>query len=733
MNSFGRGYAILTLVSFQALMMVLPSPMAWAGASLLSSPDSSKQISICIPYAGADQSTERWAMSEQGLNWSQESLETERCTVAFAATELRHFLSRTAPGISWQFRETIPREGSAIVLGPAKRVQEVFRLDVKTEKDKQAYSIHSQEREVQSLLLLTGGGREGTLYAVYSYLEQLGWRWYAPGEMGEVAPPVREALPLTGWNVTSSPDFSFFRGFHAEYASMESVELFLWMARNRLNLWSYRPQTYALMKKLGFLFLSGGHVLEEIMNPDRPLPTGRKLFEEHPDWFAEVDGKRERQNAHRYQYCVSNEAATAFVASDIVKRLKSDWRWTDYQNIWLFDTWAGWCQCLRCRALGNDADRYLYFLAEVRRQVNQALARGELDRDIGMAMAAYEGTPSLAGPSHPVPEVLTGVRDFVLFAPINRCYAHRLGDPRCSELNEHYAQALQSWKKDARAMPLTVVEYYNVSKFEDLPLLFSRTMADDFSYYYQSGVRGISYMHIPMKVWGPRALNHALFARLSWDTKSPVDQIKEDYFSLYYGPVAQPMHDFYQAVEDAYANITPWRNWLKSSVTSMLSGWNGEKPEKPLLTLNHLQFNPGQHREGEKDQAINPQHSLELLKKAADSLRVACQMEVPTPVRRRVEEDARLFRYGDESFRLYFHMTRLYEAERAGERNKAETIWAEVKNLADSLSGYYVPFDYEWPGAGVSVKDGLTRTQLRPLVERLEKKYAKGRERREDR
>jgi hypothetical protein len=678
----------LTILSMTALAGVL------AGAQTT--------LTIAVPYAGAERLTTYWAVAEEKIDWQRGGSEAERCTVAFAATELQNFLARTAPTWKFRFAQSAPAEGPVVTLGIDRSI-----------KDPQAYVIRSGKRGLE----IKGGGREGVLYGVYAWLGELGWRWYAANKNGEVAPEPRESLKLDGWKIESAPDFPMFRGFHAATESMESAELFLWMARNRLNAWAYRPRTYALMKKLGFRFLSGGHILEDILNPDAPQPSGKSLFEAHPDWFPEIDGKRERKNADRYQFCVTNQEASNYVAQKVVEKLRTDWCWTDFQNVWMLDTWAGWCQCAKCRALGNDADRYLHFLSVVRSAVNAAIARGELKRNTGMALAAYEGTPALEGPLHGVPKNLTGSSDFALYAPINRCYVHKLEDNRCTEMNTHYARAVESWGKVSKQFPLAVVEYYNVSKFEDLPLLFSRTMGEDFAYYKRTGVTGMSYMHIPMALWGPRTLTQALVARLAWDSQASVGKIKDEYLKLYYGPAAETMGEFYDSLEAAYSNITAWRSWFRPSVNHELLKWKADRPTKPLFTLRHL---PPEGGEG-----IGPAESLALLDKAGAALRRARAMKTPVAVQLRMEEDARLFRYGDDSFRFYWALAQVYEAERTGDEGARKVAWAEVERRAESLVSYYMPFDFDYPAPGVNAKDALTRTQLRGLIDQLREKYGK--------
>ena len=673
-------------------------------------------IILVLPYPDAGRQTPYWAGGESQIDWERGGIEAERCTVAFAALELRDHLRRTVPTATFAFSEALPNTGPAIVLGPAATLRSVLGLEIAgVPVDPQGYVIRSRASAPQ--LLLAGGGREGVLYAAYAWLAELGWRWQSPGAGGEVAPEARTDLPLAGWDLATAPDFPLLRGFHVAFEGMESPDLFRWMARNRLNAWRHHPRSGPLMRKLGFRFISGGHVLEKILDPDRPQPDGRTLFEAHPDWFAETEGRRDRSQAHRRQFCVSNPAAMDHVTRATVEHCRTDWHGTDWQNLWMFDTWAGWCECAGCRAQGNDADRYLHFLSGNRAALDAAVAAGILDRAPGLVLVAYEGTPSLSGPSRRVPTNLTDGRDLVLYAPINRCYVHPLADAACGELNAHYDQALREWGRESHQLPLAVVEYYNVSKFEDLPVLFTRTMGDDFRHYHRCGVRGMSYMHIPVALWGPRALTQVLFARLAWDAAADVPAIVTDYLAHRYGPAASVMREFYAELESAYANVTAWRNWLDRSVNRRLLQWDGRtRPTESVFALRHLQPDGGE--------GIGPVASLAHLDRAAAALQRALALKVPAAVRRRLEEDARSFRYGDDSFRFYWAMARLHEAERAGDAAAAQAAWREVDALALALDAYYVPFDYEYPGPGVRTRTGLARTQLQPLVDTLRERYA---------
>ena len=164
------------------------------------------------------------------------------------------------------------------------------------------------------------------------------------------------------------------------------------------------------------------------------------------------------------------------------------------------------------------------------------------------------------------------------------------------------------------------------------------------------------------------------------------------------------------------ANITAWRSWYQPSVNGVLRNWDGQKPTKPLFRLQHLSADGGL--------AVGPRESLGLLDEAKGALDRALRVQAPFEVRLRLEEDARAFRYGDDSFRFYWSLARLYEADRLGQLAERDSAWRDLQASANSLVTYYVPFDFDAAGPHVSAKDGLARTQMRLLYEKLRTRFA---------
>ena len=74
-----------------------------------------------------------------------------------------------------------------------------------------------------------------------------------------------------------------------------------------------------------------------------------------------------------------------------------------------------------------------------------------------------------------------------------------------------------------------------MSKFEDLPYLFSKVMLEDFKYYKLQNIKGMTYMHLPMAEWGMRNLTQSLYAQLCRKADIEGEVFLARYFEDRYG------------------------------------------------------------------------------------------------------------------------------------------------------------------------------------------------------
>lgn len=676
------------------------------------------KIDIQLPYAGAETQAELWAVSEAKIDCWREPEKLGRCTMAYAAVELKHFLERTlqSPDI---------RIGEKPAAGRFRIALEACDPGTRGE----AYWLIPETNG----LVIRGDGRVGVLYGVYELLQMQGWRWYAPGELGEAAPERRERLALPAEAARYESPSPVCRGFAMEGQLKESAELAVWMARNRLNQGAHRPNTRALNRKLGILMRDGGHIFEHILNPDRPTSSGKTLWEAHPAWYGlPAEGKREKAKLMQTQFCVSQPDLLAFLCENLLEHIMGDWYGADQIDVWGFDTWGSVCSCERCRALGNGTDQMLYLASEFRSFLDQARRSGRLDHPVQLVLCAYEGTSSLMPPEKPVPSNLWAAGDYILYATIVRCYAHRFLDPACS-YNRAYAQLLRRWCQVEDRLPVVVLEYYNVSKFEDLPILFTDSMRADLPDYSRLGVDGFCYMHLPLVNWGMRTLTQALYAALCWDPDMDVDTLLAGYFQHRYGRFAQPMTELYAQVETAWKYCTSWRAWKDQSLLSTLQAWDGKRPRAPLAVDDHFKTPEQWERMGLESEALmeaSMDRLTELLRaEKAEPSETGPQMaravnpnEIRAARRPRIrqclQEDLRSLRYGLDTLRLMLRLGQYYQALYSADDLRAAALWRQIERVEESMERYYMPLTFDGDYLGILSLDALTRTQLEQTIDR---------------
>ena len=204
-------------------------------------------------------SAEKAASGEKEVNFRDNDLRDDRaCTECFAATELKKFLIRVTglkdSDITITGVNKLPENGDLFILGSVKSNPLVKDGDLKFETD-QSFKISVKTDRNRLITRIQGADRIGTLYGVYSYLNRLGIHFYGLGDKGTVFP--KGLVPLIeGINVIENPSF-LTRGFHATQPR-GSKEFFLWMARNKLNLWTFEEPDVLFLKKLGIKLIGGG-------------------------------------------------------------------------------------------------------------------------------------------------------------------------------------------------------------------------------------------------------------------------------------------------------------------------------------------------------------------------------------------------------------------------------------------------------------------------------------------
>ncbi len=674
-----------------------------------------KQLAIVIHIENAPVLTEPAAFSEEDVDFETEPEKALRCTSAFAASELKKYLCMILTGYEIVYRNTVPDTCEFI---------ELSAEDAADESHAYRFIPYVSPAGVR----ISAKGRAGILYGSYHFLKNQGFRWYEPGPTGEIIPEKRDALRYPEKEASFSPDFKGLRGFWLTGELKESEEVWLWMARNRLSGAGYRPNSYKIQKKLCLELRNGGHIFETLLAPDRRMPDGKTIWEGHRSWYGKrSDGGLTKENCRSTQFCISNPDLLDYLAGEIICLLASEYRHCDQFCIWEFDTWGSRCRCGPCREIGNNSDQLIFFMSELRKRIDRASEEGILTHRIRLVGCAYEGTATIEPISKPVPRNLLDAGDMIEFAPIKRCYVHDMktdpGEDCC--FNANYDRCLTGWVENAPGMTIFPEEYYNVSKFEDLPLLFTKRMAKDIPHYHAIGCSGLSYMHLPMTNWAFRALNHYLYAELTWDTGADAGSLIKDYFKRKYGIYAEPAEKVYTLLEEGWEISSQLRSWDSSSILSQLIAWDGRKPAAPLAVDSHFgdirglllrldrsagmlytAFNLlcGIRRE------LDGPSGKDSKDKAADLQKISCY----------IDEDRRNLLYGLRTMLLMRAAVRYHAALYDGDKPGADAFWDEIEKVSDDMRLSYMPMlykddlkDYSSKTLiGLDCQDMLTRSQL---------------------
>jgi hypothetical protein len=150
-------------------------------------------------------------------------------TEVFSAQELQGYIVQVSGAFMPIADTNEPLTGRLIFVGASA----IARLGLKIDDEnlgEDGFIIKTIDRRI----IIAGKNPRGTLFGVYTFLESIGCRWFAPGISGEVLPIIRNiTIPPT--NRLERSAFNY-RGFSClspdTYKNPEWID---WMAKNRLN------------------------------------------------------------------------------------------------------------------------------------------------------------------------------------------------------------------------------------------------------------------------------------------------------------------------------------------------------------------------------------------------------------------------------------------------------------------------------------------------------------------
>ena len=722
--------------------------------------NTSAQITILVNkgnFAGVEEA----ANSEEKVNWWDADRSDDRaCTECFAAMELSRFLTSciqiSETGIRFGSPGTLPVKGDVILLGSRHSNPLIASYNVPGDtglETDQSFRIRAFRENNRTITIIEGSDRTGTLYGVYDYLEQLGIRFYGLGEKGTVFPERLPELPRE-MNITENPSF-LSRGFLG-LGNRGDKDIFFWMARNRMNYCDESGKETHFRKKLGMILAAGGHgVQENFINthdeypynhpefkgdenkPEDPYAPGDEYigdtngdgrltyFEAHPEWYGLHNGRRSsRMTGYGGDnYCTSNKDATKELAKNFVQSLiDGRWRNVDIVNLWMLDG-GKWCECNNCRRQGIYTDRLFGVAYAIQKEIRKARRKNRLHRKILLVSLAYHET--LPPPQRPLPDDFDYENFSVTFFPIERCYVHSLADPACTEINKFLLEHYQGWTMGPGRYykgSIFIGEYYNVSSFKSLPVLFPTIMAADIPWYYRTGTRHLNYMHTPTHLWGTWTLNQYMLARLLWNSETDADNLLKEYFCRYYPTTSEHTRNFYFHLEKATANFKAFKHYAGKNIYKMRRRLIKESME--IFPLDHLHYDSYHPLINDGPDIVDMVDAMRLARKEIDASLMQCKDKTEQA---RLMEDDRRFGYGEAMIYFYYHLVRTAIFHRRNDGVSARYEFQNVERYAETLRGIkdLVNPLHNRRITDITAKDGFEAAQAVNEYNFFKKRYGK--------
>ena len=403
-------------------------------------------------------------------------------------------------------------------------------------------------------ILLAGVSGRATLFSVYAFLRELGCRWFAPnfdfygGATGEVVPKV-DSLSVPELDRKITPSMKYRRLDIEEgrtHTVKNLIQMIDWMPKVGMNVlqcplnyqgrghtkWdNWRVALIPELKKRDLLIEVGGHGYQNF------LPQA-DYFQQHPDWFGMVDGKR--SEATRVVFETAAPQAMHQFLQNVKAYLQA------HPEIDIFDLWppdgAKWSESPESQRLGSPTRRHALVVNAVARMVKDGFPHMKVE------FLAYQNY--LVPPK----DVQFEENTMMDFCPIRRTYTEPIWDEQ-SSLNKEYIDPLHEWlKRDVFKGDVLIYTYYHKYSWRSLPIDIPKLITEEAHYYKSLGVTGMGIYSEPAN-WFTYETNHYFFARALMNANLDPKQALHDYTRRRFGAAWMPMGKYFEILEETTPKV----------------------------------------------------------------------------------------------------------------------------------------------------------------------------------
>lgn len=374
--------------------------------------------------------------------------------------------------------------GAAVFIGKTMHTLQWNRQPVKGE----GFDIRTGGKH----LYITGGTGQGVVYGIYTFLDRyLGCRKYAAERSFT---PNNSNISFPSISIRESPSFVFRQVFYPESNDPEYL-------------------SWHKLHKFEDLWGLWGHSFFKI------IPPGT-YFKTHPEYFAEVGGKRQPS-----QLCLSNTDVLELTTSYMRKAIASN----PDAMYWSIGQEDGgvFCTCSSCRktyeAEGSHAGSLIHFM-------NKIAARFPEQSFTTLAYGPTSKAPLKTAPASNV---------FIILSNID---AYREEPLEKAASATAFRKDLDSWKK--LSSNLFIWDY--TTQFTNYPAPFPAYMhaGANVAYYSNHKVKGAFIQGSGDGFGDMSEWNSYLYAKLLWHPHLNEDSLFKDFTAGYYGKAAEPVQTY---------------------------------------------------------------------------------------------------------------------------------------------------------------------------------------------
>ena len=364
-------------------------------------------------------------------------------------------------------------------------------------------------RTVGENIWIYGGSERGTMYGVYSFLEnELGVKWYTKDFT--LIPSLRK------WKVKelNHSEAPFIERRFVQYFNVEPHKE--WLAHNKCNsVWGAQENKYG-----GLTAYWNAHTFEQF------IPSN-EYFKDHPEYFSLRDGERKPYT----QLCLTNPDVLKICIEKMKDAIAANplyWVYSMSQSDNQFP-----CQCEKCRAIeeqyGGHSGLMIWFV----NQVADAIKPIYPNKYIGTF--AYQYTRKAPVGITPRDNVV------IRLCSIECCFAHPLEE---CEHNKPFISDIEDWSKIAPHLFIWdyVVNYHQyLAPFPNFGVLAENIKT--FKKYNAIGIQeeaqyeSIGGEFSDMKSW--------VLAKLLWNPNLDTQALVKEFIGNYYGAAAPYIQQYF--------------------------------------------------------------------------------------------------------------------------------------------------------------------------------------------